>query len=113
MGKTSRQDARAGVERDLQARFFLDIKGYLARDEHEFGRFFERILPELARITKNSGSHYWNTWGDAIVCASNHPSKLCQAAMELRDFFQHRDWDDLEIRPLTARVSLHAGPMYI
>src|SRR5688500_15531975 len=113
MARTRRDPDQAGPKVDMQALMFLDIKGFSSLTEEQLRTFQRDILPRLAEITKRADGTYTNTWGDAIVCASPHTGKLCRVALALRDFFKNTHWPEHQMPSLTARISLHAGRLYV
>ena len=91
---------------------FLDVKGYSQLTEQGMKRFAEHIMPQMAKIAESHGYDYLNTWGDAIVIASQDYKAITSIALEFRDLFRNCDWDEIAITSLSLRISLHSGAMH-
>jgi 8-oxo-dGTP pyrophosphatase MutT (NUDIX family) len=91
---------------------FLDIKGYSAIDDNKLETFITLALPGMNKIIDARTHEYVNTWGDAIVVASQDIREITHIALDLRDFFFNFDWARHSLPKLQARISLHHGTVW-
>ena len=72
---------------------FADIVNFL---EYKDDRKILEIQNHLNDFAENQTSltncFYKNTWGDAIVLASNDPSDSLEHALRLQAWFKNRNW---------------------
>ena len=101
------------VQKKIAGIMFLDVKGYSKLTEPQLNRFFAKVLPGIGSLVNNGSPFYKNSWGDAVVAASDDVLGLTSAAVEIRDFFVNFNWAGNELPKLSARLSLHSGPLYV
>lgn len=96
----------------IGAILFLDISGYSSLNEHQIGTFIDIVLPLIGSTVSKYRDQMieLNTWGDAIMAAADDPVDIANLALELRDFFNQFNWEQLGLpTQLRCRISLHAG----
>ena len=91
---------------------FLDIKGYSQLSDDEVGSLVDEVFPQIHGLITEREHRHVNTWGDAIVIASDDIKDITHIALDLRDLFYKVDWRKHRITPLRARISLHMGTMW-
>ncbi len=93
---------------------FLDVKGYSGlKTDHQFGIFFDQVLPKMAGKLNPCQPFYVNSWGDAIVAAFADPLEAARAALDLRDLFRNTNWQAIGLpNDLAARICLHSGAIF-
>jgi class 3 adenylate cyclase len=104
------------TERTIAAILFSDISGYSKMTEPQLQQFMSHIIPDLAKLIDNYREKFFeiNTWGDAIIVASQDPYQLARFALELRDFFRNRNWVANHLpAELRSRIALHAGVVFL
>ncbi len=104
------------MERKLVGMMFSDVSGYSSLKEPQLRVFIETVLQEIAEVLNQARNDCLeiNTWGDAIVAASADPYKLAHVALDLRDYFKNKNWEDSHLpSSLACRIALHAGVVFI
>lgn len=94
---------------------FSDVAGYSNLTEPRLKVFLETVLPEVGALIDvfRKDLVEVNTWGDAVVCASQDPYVVARLALDLRDFYRNKNWADMHLPDsLTCRIALHAGVVY-
>ena len=102
-------------EKSTVAVMFLDVKGYSKLTEPQLQRFLSDVLPQVGALIDTSLSPKdlldQNSWGDAVIVASDDVLKMTKLALAVRDLFNTMDWIKLEMPRLALRIALHSGPM--
>jgi len=88
---------------------FADVKGYSLLSEEQLDIFHGVVMAKVASRLKEYTYSYCNTWGDAIVVASEHLRDLANLSLEIRNFFRDYDWQSSRLPLLEARISVHRG----
>lgn len=88
---------------------FADVKGYSLLSEDQLDIFHGPVMARVAARLKDYEYTYCNTWGDAIVVASENLRDLANLALEVRNFFRDYDWQSSKLPLLEARISVHRG----
>lgn len=106
-----------GPERFIAPILFLDIAGFSDLKERELRCYLQHVLPE---ISEQAVDRYrddlleLNTWGDAIVAVARDPFVIAHLALDLRDYFNNKNWSDVDIdKNLRCRIALHAGVVFM
>lgn len=92
---------------------FTDVRGYSQLTNEESAVFHGWVLPMLADRLGRDAWSYANTWGDAIVFTIDAARTAANLALEMRDFFRVRDWEDVGLPPLEVRISVHRGEHFV
>lgn len=102
--------------RAVAAVLFSDVAGYGRLTEAQLVDFMRRILPVFtSEVIDKYRAHLieLNTWGDGILAASRDPYCIAHLALDIRDFFNNRNWREDHLPDgLSVRVALHAGVVY-
>ena len=88
---------------------FADIKNFSQLGTVDAEAFHTHVLTPLAGRLAEYDLHDKNTWGDAFVVSSGDIRQIAAAALDLRDFFQSRDYSAAKLPQLNIRISLHQG----
>ena len=100
------------MQREMMSVMFMDVKGYSKLNEPQLERFFQVVLPDVADQISRVPTRHVNSWGDAVVVVAADPMKLAGLALEIRDLFQTRNWQEIELPRLACRIALHVGTIY-
>lgn len=103
------------MERQIKAILFSDVVGFSGLPEEAMPFFMERFFGGMAKIIDSLevAPESRNTWGDAIYLVFDKVEHAGQAAIQLRNWVETREWEALGFPwPLRMRVGLHAGPVY-
>lgn len=95
---------------------FLDVKGFSKLSHAQLERFMVSVWPELGAVIDpyRTALLDLNTWGDGIIAVSDNPVKLARLSLALRDYFRVTNFEEKSLpNTLQARISLHAGPVFI
>lgn len=112
----SAADFKTDIMRDLKCILFSDIVGF-SRIEEQYTPYFMHEL--LESIAVNTGKlparpEIINTWGDAIFAVYTNAKDLAEFAFHIKDTFTGTDWSAKNLpRKISARIALHAGPVFI
>ncbi len=104
-----------GLQRQMKAMIFADVRGFSALKERQVAAFMPRWLEALQTIRTQHAEHieYINTWGDAAYLVIDEVPAAACIALEMAGMFN--DWDfsalDLPSR-LGLRVAAHVGPVF-
>jgi class 3 adenylate cyclase len=95
---------------------FLDVKGYSDLDYKQLRDYHKNIYKALSEIVekgeKGEPYVYKKTWGDGLVLAHKDMYKLATVALEIRDYFRDRKFEQnsdgaLSGRELLCRIAIH------
>jgi len=95
---------------------FFDVAEYSKLTEPQLRVYFDSIAPELAALFTKCKDKLieLNTWGDGIVAACGDPYILSRLALDIRDFFRNKNWQDYHLpNDLSCRIALNAGVVYV
>ncbi len=121
---------RETLKHEVKSMLFADIVGYSKLNEqaipHFVGSFLERVSQVLS--ASKHAPQTLNTWGDAIYAVFNFAEEAARFALELSEMVEQGkdDWlkaglfywevgaeGGLEKRPLSLRIGLHTGPVFM
>jgi class 3 adenylate cyclase len=106
---------RGTVRRELKVMLFADLVGFGSLHEEQFPHFINEYLGKLASNLRGTRHKpmFKNLWGDALYLVFDDPVSAAQYALELRDFIDLTEWEQLNLPPdLNIRIGLHAGPVF-
>lgn len=95
---------------------FLDVKGYSKLEYQGLKDFHTNICQALSEIIKKCEQDepyiYRKTWGDGIVLAHYDLYKLSRVALDIRDYFNNRKYEEnsdgaLNGKELRCRIAIH------
>ena len=102
-------------ERVIKAMMFSDLRGYSKlQDEHvvDFLDFMEMLHDAMDKIGFDMESV--NTWGDAIFAVANNAIDIAEFGLKYCDIIEKLgDNYNSFPQPIRARISLHAGPVFV
>jgi class 3 adenylate cyclase/tetratricopeptide (TPR) repeat protein len=107
--------APPGLQRQMKAMIFADVKGFSAMNEREVAVFMTRWLNALNSIKTKHDDHiqYINTWGDAAYLVIDEVPTAATLALELAGIFNDWDFSDLNLPSnIGLRVAAHVGPIF-
>lgn len=109
------EPAPPGLQRQMKAMIFADVKGFSAMNERQVAIFMARWFNALETIKTKHDDHiqYINTWGDAAYLVIDEVPTAANLALELAGMFN--DWDYFELglpNNLGLRVAAHVGPIF-
>jgi class 3 adenylate cyclase/tetratricopeptide (TPR) repeat protein len=122
---------RAIMHQEVKTMLFADIVGYSKLTEHVIPEFVGTFLTRVSQLAADSNYAplHINTWGDAIYAVFDFAHDAGSFALELTQMIKEgeRDWlqkglyweepatgkGDSIKRPLSIRVALHTGPVFM
>jgi class 3 adenylate cyclase/tetratricopeptide (TPR) repeat protein len=122
---------RAIMHQEVKTMLFADIVGYSKLTEHVIPEFVGTFLARVSQLAADSNYAplHINTWGDAIYAVFDFAHDAGSFALELTQMIKEgeRDWlqkglyweepatgkGDSIKRPLSIRVALHTGPVFM
>ena len=128
---SSRRSERPIIEQEVKSMLFADIVGYSKLTEQVLPVFVREFLGRVSEIVSTSAHApiSVNTWGDAVYAvfdraedAGNFALELVQMIAEARDVWTRNNlaWEEKmpngeapRVRPLSVRIGLHTGPVYM
>jgi class 3 adenylate cyclase/tetratricopeptide (TPR) repeat protein len=105
----------SGMERQVKAMLFADVKDFSKLREENSPRFFQRFLEEVAAVLRalRCPPIFSNTWGDGLYLVFDHVVDCAEAALHLLERVDQLDWKGLGFGATTpVRTGIHAGPVF-
>jgi class 3 adenylate cyclase len=99
----------------IVAMMFADAVGFSTLTEVQVRSFVEHCLGAVADLIASSPYKPLsrNTWGDGLYLVFENVAAAGMFALEFCDLVRKRDWTQFGLpKSLTARIALHAGPVY-
>ncbi|HEY0548913.1 MAG TPA: adenylate/guanylate cyclase domain-containing protein [Verrucomicrobiae bacterium] len=99
----------------IVAMLFADAVGFSTLTEVQVRSFVEHCLGAVAELIDSSPYKPLsrNTWGDGLYLVFENVGAAGMFALEFCDLVRKRDWTRFGLpKSLTARIALHAGPVY-
>jgi len=132
-GSRRREDRseRSIMHQEVKTMLFADIVGYSKLTEHVIPEFVGTFLAKLSQLASDSkyAPLHINTWGDAIYAVFDFSSDAGSFALELTQMIKEGErewlqkglyWEEPAIgkgdpvkRPLSIRIALHTGPVFM
>jgi class 3 adenylate cyclase/tetratricopeptide (TPR) repeat protein len=122
-GDASEQTAPDSMRQEIKAMLFADIVGYTKMPEAKIPKFVAHFMRSVSRLIDESADApiYANTWGDAVCFVFDRVDQAGRFALSLRDHVLTMDWGQRGLvweragkqSPLSIRIGLHAGPVYV
>jgi class 3 adenylate cyclase/tetratricopeptide (TPR) repeat protein len=121
----------ATVHQEVKTMLFADIVGYSKLTEHSIAEFIENFLRRLSllAVSSNHPPRCLNTWGDAIFAVFDFATDAGRFAIEIIQMIDEGQpewlqkglyWEeprgegaDPIIHPLSMRIGLHTGPVFM
>ena len=120
---------RSIMHQEVKTMLFADIVGYSKLTEHVIPEFVGTFLTRVSQLAADSryAPLHINTWGDAIYAVFDFAQDAGSFALELTQMIKdgERDWlqkglyweeqtkDGPVKRPLSIRIALHTGPVFM
>jgi class 3 adenylate cyclase/tetratricopeptide (TPR) repeat protein len=120
---------RSIMHQEVKTMLFADIVGYSKLTEHVIPEFVGTFLTRVSQLASDSkyAPLHINTWGDAIYAVFDFAQDAGSFALELTQMIKdgERDWlqkglyweeqtkDGPLKRPLSIRIALHTGPVFM
>jgi class 3 adenylate cyclase/tetratricopeptide (TPR) repeat protein len=111
------------MRQEIKAMLFADIVGYAKMPEEKIPKFVAHFMRSVSRLIDESPDApiYANTWGDALCFVFDRVDRAGRFALNLRDHVLAMDWSQRGLVweqagkqcPLSIRIGLHAGPVYV
>jgi class 3 adenylate cyclase len=122
-GDPDEQRVLQSMRQEIKAMLFADIVGYSKLPEDRIPNFIAHFMGSVSRLIAESADApiYVNTWGDAFCFVFTRVDQAGRFALALRDHVLATGWSQHglvwgqggEQRPLSIRIGLHAGPVYV
>ena len=100
-------------EKKIAALMFLDVKDYSTLTNVQLESLRREVFRKVDRWIDAIPYDYQNSWGDAVVVASQDVHKMTKLALRVRDYFKTMKWIELDMPNLAPRIALHAGSVSI
>jgi class 3 adenylate cyclase len=110
----SQKDSGKGpIERHIKTLLFSDLAGYSRLQDDQMADFLQ-MMEDVAQDLKKKGLNLGplNTWGDALFMVMDQAVEMALFAVGLCKAIEEHGANPHFSRPLVARISLHAGPIF-
>ena len=110
----SRQ-ASAGINAEVRAMIFADVKGFSKLTEGQVPVFLRGFIRPLAQVASrlNPAPDFQSTWGDGFFFVFKAVGDAGRFALKLRDAVKEIDCSAIGLpEDMNLRIAIHAGPVF-
>jgi class 3 adenylate cyclase len=103
------------MTREVKVMLFADIKNFSQLADQQAPAFFMAFLGEVGKAIQSVRRYpvLCNTWGDGLFLVFNEVADGADFALRLLERIEQVDYATVGLPPdTTARIGLHAGPVY-
>ncbi len=109
------QQASAGIDAEVRAMIFADVKHFSKLTEEQVPVFLRGFVRPLAQLVgrMNPAPDFQNTWGDGFFFVFRTVGDAGRFAIKLRDAVKGIDRTAIGLpEDMNLRIAIHAGPVF-
>ena len=99
--------------RSVKIMLFADVKAFSGLVEEKTSEFVDAFHGGISKLLEKLSNRpvFLNTWGDSFFAVFESTDDALKLALDIRDYFNKKDWSEFLIDGEMDGISMHAGPV--